>query len=67
MHGPKGFDTNVLNDDLLDNLKIQLERYEKEPFLRWNYCLKSKVRYNFAEDSKRAWNKIKMTARLPSK
>jgi hypothetical protein len=26
----------------------------------------TKLRYNFAEDSKRTWNKIKMTASLPS-
>jgi hypothetical protein len=34
--------------------------------LRWNYNLKTKLRYNFAEDSKRTWNKIKMTASLSS-
>jgi hypothetical protein len=28
--------------------------------------LKIKLKYNFAENSKRTWNKIKMTASLPS-
>jgi hypothetical protein len=61
-----GFNTNMLNEEILDNINIAIEKHEKEPFLRWNYNLKTPLRYNFAEDSKRTWNKIKMTASLPS-
>jgi hypothetical protein len=50
----------------MDNINTIIEKYEKEPFLRWNYNLKTKLWYNFAEDSKRTWNQIKMTASLHS-
>jgi hypothetical protein len=50
----------------MDKICATIERHEKEPFLRWNYNLKTKLRYNFAEDSKRTWNKIKMTTSLPT-
>jgi hypothetical protein len=62
----KGFDTRIWNEEILDNINRTIEKYEKEPFLKWNYNLKTKLRYNFAEDSKRIRNKIKMTASLPS-
>jgi hypothetical protein len=50
----------------MDNISTIIEKYEKEPFLRWNYNLKTKLRYNFAEDTKRTWNKIKITPSFPS-
>jgi hypothetical protein len=50
----------------LDNINTIIEKYEKESFLRWNYNLKTKLRYNFAEDSKPTTNKIKKTASLHS-
>jgi hypothetical protein len=56
----------LLNEETMDRINAIIEKHEKEPFLRWNYNLKMKLRYNFAEDSKRTWNKIKMTAILPS-
>jgi hypothetical protein len=59
------FNTGQLNEEAMDNINAIIEKHEKEPFLRWNYNLKTKLRYNFAEDSKRTWNKIKMTASLP--
>jgi hypothetical protein len=61
------FNTELLNEETMDNINTIIEKDEKEPFLRWNYNFKTKLRYNFAEDSKRTWNKIKMTASLPSK
>jgi hypothetical protein len=60
------FNTELLNEETMDNINTIIERHEKEPFFRWNYNLKTKLRYNFAEDSKRTWKKIKMTASLPS-
>jgi hypothetical protein len=60
------FNTELLNEEIMDNINAIIEKHEREPFLRWNYNLKTKLRYNFAEDSKRTWNKIKMTASLPS-
>jgi hypothetical protein len=61
-----GFNTDILNEEILDNINAAIEKYEKEPFLKWNYNLKTKSRNNFAEDPKRTWNKIKMAASLPS-
>jgi hypothetical protein len=60
------FNTGLLNEETMDNINTIIEKHEKEPFLRWNYNLKTKLRYNFAEDSKRTWNQIKMTASLLS-
>jgi hypothetical protein len=37
----------------MDNINAIIEKHEKEPLLRWNYNLKTKLRYNFAEDFKR--------------
>jgi hypothetical protein len=47
------FNTGILNEETMDNINTIIEKYEKEPFLRWNYNLKTKLRYNFADDSKR--------------
>jgi hypothetical protein len=60
------FNTGLLKEETMDDINTIIEKHEKEPFLSWNYNLKTKLRYNFAEDSKRTWNKIKMTANLPS-
>jgi hypothetical protein len=60
------FNTDLLNEKTIDNINTIIEKHEKEPFLRWNYNLKTKLRYNFHEDSKRTWNKFKMTATLSS-
>jgi hypothetical protein len=60
------FNTELQNIETMDRINTIIEKHEKEPFLRWNYNLKPKLRLNFAEDSKRTWNKIKMTASLPS-
>jgi hypothetical protein len=34
----------------------------KKPYKEWTAKEKSKIRYNFAEDAKRIWNRIKQTA-----
>jgi hypothetical protein len=60
------FNTDLLNEETMDIINTIIEKYEKEPFLRWNYNLKIKLRYNFAEDFKKTRNKIKITASLPS-
>jgi hypothetical protein len=40
------FNTDLLNEETMDNINTIIERHEKEPFLRWNYNLKTKLRYN---------------------
>jgi hypothetical protein len=52
-NGETEFIDNILNEETMDNINIAIEKYEKEPFLRWNYNLKTKLRYNFSEDAKR--------------
>jgi hypothetical protein len=47
------FNTDLLNEETLDRINAIIEKHEKEPFLRWNYNLKTKLRYNFEEDSKK--------------
>jgi hypothetical protein len=65
-HRGYNFNTELLNGETMDNINIIIEKHEKEHFLRSKYNLKTKLRYNFAEDSKRTRNKIKMTASLLS-
>jgi hypothetical protein len=42
------FNTGLLNEEIMDNINTIIERHEKETFLKWNYNLKTKLRYNFA-------------------
>jgi hypothetical protein len=37
------FNTELLNEETMDNINTIIEKYEKEPFLRWNYNLKTKL------------------------
>jgi hypothetical protein len=34
----------------------------EKPYRKWLAKEKTKIRYNFAEDAKRTWNRIKQTA-----
>jgi hypothetical protein len=37
------FNTELLKEESMDSINTIIEKHEKEPFLRWNYNLKTKL------------------------
>jgi hypothetical protein len=50
-----------LSESKEEELEVLAERTIEAPYKEWMAKEKTKIRYNFAEDAKRTWNRIKQT------
>jgi hypothetical protein len=57
------FDEKVVVERM-EMLEIQVlaESIIQKPYQEWMFKEKTKIKYNFAEDAKRTWNRIKQSA-----